>query len=115
VQIKNNNFYKEGDMADITADDVMNAIKSVEHPEISLTLIDLGMIKNVAVNNNTAEVTIAIPVLGIPDAVKIALAQSIQQPIESLGVELSVDFAEMTPEARDRFLMLSRQNWKGAI
>jgi len=99
----------------ITADDVMNAIRQVEHPEIAVTLIDLGMIKNIAIDNGTAEVTIAIPVLGIPDTVKIALAQSIQEPIESLGVELSVDFAEMTEEARDRFLKLSRENWKGAI
>ncbi|MCD6117565.1 DUF59 domain-containing protein [bacterium] len=103
-------------MADnITRDDVINAIENVEHPEIAVTLMNLGMIKDVTVKDGTASVTFAIPMLGIPDAVKIALAQSIQQPVESLGVELSVDFTEMTPEIRDKFLKLSSENWKGSI
>ena len=99
----------------ITREDVLKAIENVEHPEIAATLMELGMILDVAVHGNQANVAMALPLLGIPEAVRAALIESLRGPIEALGLALFVDFFEMTPEARDRFFALSKANWKGAI
>ena len=99
----------------VTREDVLKAIEPIEHPEIAATLMDLGMILDVAVNGNQANVAMALPLLGIPEAVRVALVESLQSPIEALGLILNVDFFEMTPEARDRFFAISKANWKGSI
>jgi metal-sulfur cluster biosynthetic enzyme len=99
----------------LTREDILKAIEKVEHPEIAATLIDLGMILDVAVNGDQANVAMALPLLGIPEAVRLALVESIRKPIEALGLHLHVDFFEMTPEARERFFAISKANWKGAI
>ena len=99
----------------VTREDVLKAIEPIEHPEIAATLMDLGMILDVAVNGNQANVAMALPLLGIPEAVRVALVESLQSPIEAMGLSLNVDFFEMTPEARDRFFAISKANWKGSI
>ncbi len=100
---------------EITREDVLKAIEKVEHPEIAVTLMDLGMIIDAAVEGDTAKVAMALPMFGIPAAVQNALVESIRGPIEALGLQLNVQFFEMTPEARDNFFALSQANWKGSI
>ncbi len=99
----------------ITREDVLKTIEHIEHPEIAATLMELGMILDVAVEGNIATVAMALPMVGIPEAVKNALISSIQQPIESLGLRMQVQFFEMTPEVRDRFFVTARARWKGSI
>ncbi len=99
----------------ITREDVLKAIEHVEHPEIAATLFDLGMILDVAVHGSQVNVAMALPLLGIPEAVRAALVESIRKPIEALGLSLYVDYFEMTPEVRERFFAISKANWKGAI
>jgi metal-sulfur cluster biosynthetic enzyme len=99
----------------ITREDVLNAIEKVEHPEIAATLTELGMILDVAVNGNVANVAMALPMMGIPEAVRNALVFSIQKPVEELGLQMQVQFFEMTPEVRDNFFAISQARWKGSI
>ena len=99
----------------ITNEELFKAIKNIEHPEISKTLPELGMILDVSVNKNIANVAMAIPKFDIPDAVKQALKESIKYSVENLGLKLNVDFFEMLPENREKFLALARANWKGSI
>jgi len=99
----------------ITREDVLQAIEKVEHPEIAATLIELGMILDVAVSGNSVNVAMALPMLGIPEAVRNALVYSIQKPIEKLGLQMQVQFFEMTPEVRDKFFAISQARWKGPI
>lgn len=99
----------------VTREDVLKAIEKIEHPEIAATLVELGMILDVAVNGNVANVAMALPMLGIPEAVRNALVISIQKPIEALGLQLQVQFFEMTPDARDNFFAISQARWKGSI
>jgi len=98
-----------------TQDEIRAIIDKIEHPEIAVTLTELGMIIDVAVSGNTVNVAMALPMMGIPDVVRNALVQSIQEPMAELGLELNVQFFEMTPEVRDNFFTLSRANWKGSI
>ncbi len=99
----------------VTRDELMAALTPIEHPEIAVSLMDLGMIFDAAVQGDTANIAMALPMMGIPDAVRNALVESIRKPVEDLGLKLNVQFFEMTPEVRDRFFELSRANWKGAI
>ena len=99
----------------ISNNDLMDAIKNIEHPEISKTLMELGMILDVAVREENANVAMALPMLAIPEAVRDMLVESIRQPIENLGLQLNVDFFEMTQEVKDNFLVTARANWKGSI
>lgn len=96
-------------------DEIMDIISKIEHPEIAVTLKELGMIIDAAVSGNTVNVAMALPMMGIPDAVRNALVESIRQPLAKLGLELNVQFFEMTPEVRDNFFALSQANWKGSI
>ena len=98
-----------------TTQDLMQVLASVEHPEIAVTLTELGMINDANVEGTTANVTMALPMLGIPEMVRNALVESIREPIEELGLQLAVQFVEMTPEIRTKFFTLSQANWKGAI
>ena len=99
----------------VSRDELMAALAPVEHPEIAVTLLDLGMIFDAAVQGETANIAMALPMLGIPDAVRNALVESIRKPVEALGLKLNVQFFEMAPDVRDRFFELSRANWKGSI
>lgn len=95
--------------------DLMDAIKTIEHPEISKTLVELGMILDVAVRENNANVAMALPMLGIPEAVKNMLVESIRNPIENLGLQMNVEFFEMTQDVKDKFIVTAQANWKGSI
>ena len=99
----------------ITNDDIMNALNNIEHPEISKTLVELGMILDIAVRDNTANVAMALPMLVIPEAVKNMLVESIRNPIENLGLQMNVEFFEMTQDVKDKFIVTAKANWKGSI
>lgn len=99
----------------ITKEDVLKEIEDIEHPEISKTLAELGMIIDVAVRDNIANIAMALPMLGIPESVRNMLVESIHKPIENLGLQMNVEFFEMTQEVRGKFFALSQANWKGSI
>jgi len=99
----------------VTREDVLKAIEHVQHPEIAVTLMDLGMILDVGIEGQTANVAMALPMLNIPEAVVRALTESIHPPIENLGLQLQVQFFEMAPDIREKFFSAAQANWKGSI
>ncbi len=99
----------------MTREDVWEKLKTVEHPEIAVSLIDLGMILDVAVDGNTAELALAFPMKDIPQAVVDAVLNSASEVLKDLGLEIKTTFFEMSPEARENFLTQARTNWKGSI
>jgi metal-sulfur cluster biosynthetic enzyme len=96
-------------------ENVLMAVEQLEHPEIAATLGDLGMILDVSVQGNTATVAMALPTTEIPEVVRNALIDIMHQPLEKLGLQLKVEFFEMTEEGRNIFFALARANWKGSI
>jgi len=98
-----------------TREDVLKAIEQVQHPEIAVTLINLGMILDVSVEGNTANVAMALPMLNIPEAVVRALIESLRPAIANLGLQLNVQFFEMSPDVREKFFAAAQANWKGAV
>lgn len=99
----------------VTREDILDRLKSVEHPEIAVSLIDLGMILDVAVDQNTARVAIALPMMNIPIVVRDAILNNISEQIRELGLEIQAEYFEMPAEAREKFFSAARANWKGTI
>jgi metal-sulfur cluster biosynthetic enzyme len=99
----------------VTREKILERLKTVEHPEIAVSLVDLGMIIDVAVKDNIASVAIALPMLNIPQAVANAILQSIAPVIKEFGLTFRAAFFEMTPDVRDNFFTAARANWKGSI
>ncbi len=98
----------------ITREHILEVIKQVEHPEIDATLGELGMILDVAVQDKIATVAMALPILEIPEAVRAALIQRINQHFEKIELQFQVEYFEMTAEGRGKFFALARANWKGS-
>ena len=99
----------------ITREDIVELLSQVEHPEIAISLADLGMILDVGLTESNARVAIALPKMNIPDNIRDAIVNSISVPLSEIGLTMDPVFFEMSPEDRERFFNTARANWKGAI
>jgi metal-sulfur cluster biosynthetic enzyme len=89
----------------------MNAISEVQHPAIAFSLLDLGIVKDVEVNDNVVSVTFAFPFPNIPIADQ--LINSISAPIVSLGFDFKHSIVIMTEEEKGKFMRMEAQAWRG--
>jgi metal-sulfur cluster biosynthetic enzyme len=97
----------------ISEADVRQAVGQVMHPEISCTLVELGMVKDITVKDDEVSLTLVLPLLGIPTAIKEYLVDSLRQAMMKLGVKVEVGIAEMNQEERLAFFDMEQKNWKG--
>ena len=95
----------------ISKEDIHEAVARLRHPEINRTLVELGMIKDIALGDDKAEVIMAVPFLGIP--IKEYLVRSVEETVGALGVEIEVQVIEMNKEERDAFMVMAREGWIG--
>jgi metal-sulfur cluster biosynthetic enzyme len=68
------------------------------HPEISHTLVELGMVKEIVLKDDEVSLTLVLPLLGIPDSIKGYLANTVHQAVMKLGVKVEVMIAEMNQQ-----------------
>jgi len=94
-----------------TKQDIINAISGVKHPAISNSLLNLGIIKEVELKNNVANILFAFPFPNIPIADK--LVYSIYEPIKAIGVDFNYDIVDMTEEEKAKFIQLEKEGWVG--
>jgi len=97
----------------ISEEAVHQAIGQVMHPEINLSLIELGMVKDIALKDNEVTLTLVLPFLGIPVSIKDYLVNSLRQALMELGAKIEIRVAEMNQEERQNFLVMERANWGG--
>jgi ATP-binding protein involved in chromosome partitioning len=97
----------------ISEEDVHQAVGQVMHPAISRSLVELGMVKDIALEHDKVTLTLALPILGIPVFVKDHLVNSLRNAVAGLGVELEVKIAEMNDDERQAFLAMEQESWKG--
>lgn len=97
----------------ISEEDVHQAIKQVMHPEINRTLVELGMVKDIALKDNEVTLTLVLPLLSIPVSIKDYLVNSLRQAVMKLGAKIEVRVAEMNQEERLAFLAMEQESWKG--
>ncbi len=98
-----------------TKEDVYKRIERIEHPEISKTFKELGMIGEVKIENNKATINIILPMLSVPIILKNILVSFIKESLKDFNLELQVEFSEMDIEGRTKFFEMSKANWKGTI
>jgi len=97
----------------ISEEDVCRAIGQVMHPEINHTLVELGMVKDIALRGDEVTLTLVLPFLGIPASIKDYLVNGLHQAVMELGAKAEVKIAEMNQEERLTFLAMEQQAWKG--
>ncbi len=89
---------------------VKSILADLKHPEINLTLMELGMIGDIDIRNNEVTVTLKIPVLGIP--ILGMLSDMIKERINSeLNVYADVKVEVMNESEKQRFMKLAQENW----
>jgi len=97
----------------ISEEDVHQAIGQVMHPEINRTLVELGMVKDIALKDDAVTLTLALPFLAIPVSIKDYLVNSLHQAVMKVGAKIEVTVAEMSQEERLAFLAMEQESWKG--
>ena len=83
----------------ITEDQVIEALRPVEDPELFRSIVDLGMVKTIAIAGEAVDVQIALTVAGCP--LKNEITTRVTDALTGLGVKSpSVDFTVMNDEER---------------
>ena len=98
-------------MDQIKIEQIQDAITQVMHPAINLSLTQLGIVKNVDVADDRADILFAFPFPNIPIADQ--LINSVKESITQYRVEFSFQVVIMTEEEKQRFLQLEASAWKG--
>ncbi len=98
-------------MSSVSKEDVLSVIESVKHPAINLSLIELGMLRNINIEDESVSAEFVFPFPNIP--IKEMLFSSVRQPLENMGYSLEFTETLMTAEEVQRFLALETANWKG--
>lgn len=98
---------------EITEEDARKAIAEVKHPAIDRTLVDLGIVKDIKVEEGKVLVTIALPFAGIPAQIRQYLVNSVSAPIKNLGAEIEVELTIMNQDEQQAFLAMEQKSWRG--
>ncbi len=94
---------------------IHEALAKVEHPTISATLLDLGMLKNVKVTpDRKVTFTLVLPFPSIPGNIRDYLINSLASAAQSAGGDISGSNLDlMSVEDRQLFLVKEQENWRG--
>ncbi|HAY51437.1 MAG TPA: sodium:proton antiporter [Acidimicrobiaceae bacterium] len=81
---------------------VLQALQPVQDPELHRSIVDLGMVRNVSIDDTTVEVEIALTIAGCP--MRTTIEQSVTEAISGLDDRLQtrISFGVMTDEERAR-------------
>jgi metal-sulfur cluster biosynthetic enzyme len=96
-------------------DAILDSINKVEHPEIAMSLVDLGMVRDIEYDpqDDGVILTLVLPFFGIPQAVRDYMVNSLSQSITEVGGKLkNVNLVEMTEEERQAFFEKENAKWR---
>src|SRR5204862_3990036 len=93
---------------------VLEALRPVEDPELHQSIVDLDMVKEVAIDGGRVAVTVALTVAGCP--LKPEITRRVSEAVQPLdGVEsVDVDLTVMEDEQRQAIAERLRQQHAGA-
>ncbi len=94
----------------MTEKDVEKIVSGIKHPAIDLSLVELGMLRNITVDGDTVSAEFVFPFPNIP--IKEVLFASVRNPLEAAGMKTVFSEAQMTESEVQRFLALETANWK---
>ncbi len=92
----------------ITEEQVIEALRPVEDPELFRSIVDLGMVKSVAIAGTAVDVQIALTIAGCP--LRNEIQTRVSEAIGALGATASVDFTVMNDEERAKVRELVHGN-----
>jgi metal-sulfur cluster biosynthetic enzyme len=95
----------------ISEEDVRSVLARVNHPMIDRNLLELGIIKHIAVEQRKVKVTLAFPFSNIP--IKDHIIHSVREPLQKLGAEIDLELTVMNHEELQKFLAMEQDAWKG--
>ena len=90
--------------------EIHQAINSVMHPMINCSLVELGIVRNIEIKDNTVKIIFAFPFPNIP--IKDYLINAVSSPLIEMGIQVQVAQTVMTSDELERFLGLEKANWK---
>jgi metal-sulfur cluster biosynthetic enzyme len=93
-------------------EDIRQVVAEIKHPAIDRTLVDLGIVKEIAVKGSKVLVTMALPFPGIPAQVRDYLVNSVVEQIKKMDVEVEVELTIMNQEELQAFLAMEQESWK---
>ena len=85
-------------------EDLINIINYIEHPDIPMSLKDMGIIGYIDIKNNKVTVIFALPDLNMPNRKDIA--NSVRIMAESFGYKFEYDFRKMSVDENKKYLSL---------
>jgi len=88
-------------------------LEKVKHPAIDRSLLNLGIIKEIAVKDDKVAITMALLFPNIP--ITDQLISSIKEPIDKPGMEVEVKQTIMNQNELQRFLTMEQEGWKGTM
>jgi len=98
----------------VTEAAVRQALREVMDPELHKSLIDLGMIRQVEIDEERVHITVALTVMGCP--MREQITSDVRAAVGAVaGVsEVTVEFVEMTDEEKRRIGLSPKKDQEGA-
>ncbi|MBN1251627.1 MAG: DUF59 domain-containing protein [Bacteroidales bacterium] len=93
-----------------TIEEVVAELRKVGHPAIDYSLIELGILTDIDLENNKVDVVFAFPFPNIPIADQ--LINSVAIPVKNMGLEFNYSIRGMNDEEKTMFMTLESQGWK---
>ena len=99
----------------ITVQQVRKVLQGVKHPELHRDLVELRMIRDIAISEGRTAITIALPFMNAP--IREEIVESVRSAVSALdgAGEVVVELTEMTAPERQRFMELAKQQQQGGM
>ena len=83
----------------LTQEQIMNALKHVEDPELHKSVVELNMVRNIQMNGTEVKLEVVLTIQGCP--LKAKIQQDIEESLHAIGAsKVAVTFSSMTKEER---------------
>lgn len=83
----------------LTQEQIMNALKHVEDPELHKSIVELNMVGNIQMNGTEVKLEVVLTIQGCP--LKAKIQQDIEESLHAIGAsKVDVTFGSMTKEER---------------
>jgi metal-sulfur cluster biosynthetic enzyme len=92
-------------------EEILQRLDEIKHPAIDYSLIKLGILTDICVENNELNVVFAFPFPNIPIAD--ALISSVEIKAKEMNLIFNYSIRIMNEEERQKFLQLESEAWKG--
>src|SRR5690606_1000161 len=97
----------------ITQEKILDALRGVKDPELGMSLVELGMIRNIRIDGSRVSLDVILTIQGCP--LKVKIQEDVEKAIRDLGAEeVNIRFGSMTDEERAALSAKLRQQRAGA-